>query len=188
MPSAEGILLRAVDRLAFRILGALNRIFAVQYSKDSDFYIYEASFVTGASDAIGTNYQGAILVGQEGDFVATRVQCGTRVNADGIVIGTASVQATIQAGDLPDAPFTILITDTSSARQLMNEAVDAQLCFGTHGGLPGVWPRAKLFNRNSSIGLRLTSLKLPSSAWTHRVAFLGWRIYDARALDLTSPN
>src|SRR5262245_6720418 len=189
MPAFPGqpVIFQAIDRLAMQIVSALNSLFGIQYSKDADFYIYEADQVTGATDALGTTYNQVIQVGQEGDFVATRLQANARINSNGIVIDLMGVQGTTGAG-LPDAPFLLQITDTSTARQLSNIPVDASIAFSGYGGLPGVWPRPKLFNRNSNIQLRFTSLKVPTSAWTYRICLVGWRIYDANALNLTSPR
>lgn len=183
-----GLLLRGLDMLATRILAGLHQLLGFQYSRNAEHYVFSATQLTGTADAAGTTYNTAIRVTQEADFVCTRLNCGTRISSStgqGNVIGTSAAAAA--AGDYPDAPFTLLITDGSSDRQLSNEAVDAMLAYGTYGGLPGVWARPRIFARNSTIQLRLTSLKpVPSSTiWAHRLHFIGWKVYDVSALDNT---
>lgn len=183
-----GLLLRGLDSLAAKILAGLHQLLGFQYSRNAEHYVFSATQATGTADPAGTTYNAAIRVTQEADFVATRLNCGTRISSAtgaGNVIGNSA--ATAAAGDWPDAPFTLLITDGSSDRQLSNEAVDAMLTYGTMGGLPGVWARPRVFARNATIQLRLTSLKpVPASViWTHRLVFIGWKVYELQALDNT---
>lgn len=183
-----GLLLAGLDRLASRILAGLNQLFGFQYSRNAEHYVFSATQITGSADAAGSSYNTAIRVTQEADFVATRLNCGTRINSGtgvGNVIGVSTNAGA--AGDFNDAPFSLLITDGSTDRQLSNEAVDAMLAYGTYGGLPGVWARPRVFARNSTISLRLTSFKaVPgSTTWAHRMHFIGWKVYDVAALDNT---
>jgi hypothetical protein len=183
-----GLLLRGLDSLAAKILAGLHQLLGFQYSRNAEHYVFSATQITGTADVAGTTYNTAIRVTQEADFVCTRLNCGTRISSTtgaGNVIGLSAAAAA--AGDFPDAPFSLLITDGSSDRQLSNEAVDAMLAYGTYGGLPGVWARPRIFPRNSTIQLRLTSFKaVPASViWTHRLVFIGWKIYEAQALDNT---
>lgn len=186
--SGGGLLLKGLDRLASRILVGLNQLFGFQYSRNAEHYVFSATQITGSADAAGTSYNTAVRVTQEADFVATRLNCGTRINSGtgtGNVIGLSTNAAA--AGDFPDAPFSLLITDGSTDRQLSNEAVDAMLAYGTYGGLPGVWARPRVFARNSTISLRLVSFKAvaASTTWAHRLHFIGWKVYDVAALDNT---
>lgn len=183
-----GLLMAGLDRLASRILTGLHQLFGFQYSRNAEHYVFSATQVTGTADAAGTNYNLAIRITQEADFVATRLNSDARISTatgQGNVIGLSAAAAA--AGDLPDAPFSLLITDGSSDRQLSNEPVDAMLAYGTYGGLPGVWARPRVFARNTAISLRLTSFKpVPSDVqWAYRVHVIGWKIYDVAALDNT---
>lgn len=178
-------IIQAFDRLASRIVDAMHRLFGFQYSRNAEHYVYHTSITTGATDAIGTAYTGAIRVTQEADFICTRLNANARISSTGVLLGMSSANAGA-AGDNPDAPFLLLITDGSTDRQLSSEAVDTALAYGTQGGLPGVWARPRLFARNTTITLRLTSLKLPTSAWVYRIAMIGWKVYDAKSLDNTS--
>lgn len=183
-----GLLLRGLDQLAKNILAGLHQLFGFQYSRNAEHYVFSVTQGTGTQDAAGTTYNTAIRVTQEADFVATRLNAGARISSStgqGNVIGLSAAAAA--AGDFPDAPFTLLITDGSTDRQLSNEGVDAMLAYGTYGGLPGVWARPRVFARNSTIQLRLVSLKpVPASTtWAYRVHIIGWKIYDVSALDNT---
>lgn len=183
-----GLLLKAFDRLAARILTGLHQLFGFQYSRNAEHYVFSATQLTGTADAAGTVYNTAVRVTQEADFVCTRLNCGSRIQSGtgaGNLIGMSTNAGA--AGDFPDAPFSLLITDGSTDRQLSNEAVDATLAYGTYGGLPGVWARPRVFARNSTISLRLTSFKAvpASTTWAHRLHFIGWKIYDVAALDNT---
>lgn len=181
-PSA---LVAAFDHLAGKIVRAMQQLFGFQYSRNAEHYVYSATVTTGATDAIGTEYNTAIRITQEADFVATRLNGNARIASTGVLVGMSSANAGV-GGDLPDMPITLQIVDGSTDRQLHNEAADVALVYGTIGGLPGIWARPRLFARNSTITLRLTSLKLPTSAWDYRISVIGWKIYDAQALDLTS--
>lgn len=178
-------LVQAMDLLARRIVGKLHDLFGFQYSRNAEHYVYHTTVVTGSTDPVGTVYNTAIRVTQEADFIATRLNATARVTTTGVVVGISGTGAV--AGDLPDVPLTILITDGSTDRQLSSEAVDLFAVYGTWGGLPGIWARPRLFARNTTISLQLTSLKaVPSGTHTYRIGIIGWKIYDAAALDLTS--
>lgn len=185
VPPPKGGLVGAFDHLAGRIVRALQQLFGFQYSRNAEHYIYTATVTSGATDAIGTQYNTAVRVTQEADFVCTRLNLNARIVSTGVLIGMSSANAGV-GGDLPDAPALLQITDGSTDRQLHSAPVDAALAYGTIGGLPGIWARPRLFARNTTISLALTSLKLPTSAWVYRATFIGWKIYDAQALDLTS--
>lgn len=184
-PARGGGLVGAFAHMADRIVDAMQRLFGFQYTRNAEHYIYHATVQTGATDAIGTQYNQAIRVTQEADFVATRLNAIARIASTGVVLGISSANAGA-AGDFPDAPFLLQITDGSTDRQLHSAPVDTLAAYGTYGGLPGIWARPRLFARNTTISLSLTSLKLPTSAWDYRIEMLGWKIYDAQALDLTS--
>lgn len=188
MPDANNgsPILRGMDMLSRRVVSALNGLFGFQYSRNAEHYIYGLTITTGTADALGTSYSSAIRITQEADFIATRLNAIVRVQGDGSVIGMSTNAAA--AGDWPDVPHTILITDGSTDRQLSNQAVDFLASYGQTGGWPGVWARPRLFARNSTITFQLVSLKaVPSSTvWNIRLSLIGWKIYDAQALDLTS--
>lgn len=190
--NSQRAFLAGLHILAREITKTLQGLFGFQYSRNAEHYIYGATVVSGDADAIGTVYNTSIRVTQEADFIATRLNASTRISTSGTgsLVGAllgASIN-TAAAGDLPDVPATLQIIDGSTDRQLHSEDVDLFAAYGTWGGLPGVWARPRLFARNTTISLRLTSLKtVPASTnWTYRLVMIGWKIYDSTALDLTS--
>lgn len=180
-----GGLVGAFAHMADRIVDALNQLFGFQYTSNAEHYEYGVTIRTGSTDAIGTSYNAQVSITQEADFIATRLNANARIAGTGVIIGMSSANAGA-AGDLPDAPFTLQIVEGSNDRQLHNQAIDASIGYSTYGGLPGIWARPRLFARNTIITYTLTSLKLPAAAWDYRIVLIGWKIYDARALNLTS--
>lgn len=185
-PRGPSALVAAFDLMATKVVHSLHQLFGFQYTRNAEHYVYSASITTGTADALGTVYNSSIRVTQEADFIATRLNGSVRISTTGILIGISGVVGV--AGDLPDMPVALLITDGSSDRQLSNEPVDVFATYGTWGGLPGIWARPRLFARNTTISLQLTSLKVvpASTIWVYRIVLIGWKIYDAQALDLTS--
>jgi len=191
--STAGIFVQAVDRLAFKVIEALHRLFGFQYSRNQEFYVYQKTFTPDAGAAAGTSLTGSIRITQEADFVATRMNIlcrvktkGTNGNDVGTVIGASSLGPA--AGDWPDPNCLVSLTDGSNDRSLMNEPADA-LGLAGFGGLPGVWPKARLFARNTNLSISLTTIKAPAvndEQQEFRIQFIGFKIYDQDALDLTS--
>lgn len=178
-------LVQAFDWMAKNIVAALHELFGFQFSTNAEHFVYRFRVTTGATDAIGTQYNGQLQVTNDADFVCTRLNGLARLVSTGVVIGTSSAAGSA-AGDFPDLPVDLQIVDGGKDRQLHNQAVDFLAAYGTYGGLPGIWGRPRLFARNTTINLTLTSLKLPTSALRYELAFIGWKIYDMSALDLTS--
>jgi hypothetical protein len=181
-------LIQANDRLASKIIGALHRLFGFEFSPNSEFYVFEGTVLGGIIDPIGTNYAKNVAISQEADFVCTRVTGICRQHQVGRVVGMQSADGSASAGDFPDFPALVTLRVTGSDRNLMNEAIDFLGAFGSWGGLPGIWPKPRLIPRNSNIAIALQSLKLPAAAtsFDYRVCFVGWKIYDAKSLDLTN--
>ena len=179
---AGRIIIAGMDRLASRIVNSIHAIFGVQYSRNQEFYIYPIEFAGAVDEAVGTQHAGSIRITQEADFVCARVQVGTR-DSDGNIVTSSGA-----AGDLPDAPFTLELVDGSTDRALQNAPVDAEVAYSPFGGYPGEWPKARLFSRNGNLQVKIQTLKKPPSgkSFNHKVYFIGWKIYDANALDLTT--
>lgn len=182
-------ILKGFDKVAKSVIDALQGLFGFQYARNIEHYVFQATITTGTADAIGTTYTSAFRITQDADFVCTRLNGSTRVASGtglGGLVGTGGVVPAV--GDFPDVPLTVLITEGGSDRQVSNEAVDFYMVYGSQGGLPGVFARPRLFARNSTVSLRLTSLKTvpASTTWAYRLAMIGWKIYDVSALNLTA--
>jgi len=125
---------------------------------------------------IGANSQRAVMsVGQEADFVAT----GLLVQ----VTDGATPPVMIPNG------LRLLITDGSTGRQLMRNPIPANFlsvaqAAGSAGARPWFLPKPRIFSRNSNVIFELTNVQ--GAAIEVDCAWFGYRIYDARALDLTS--
>lgn len=183
---------RGFDTTASKIIDALQGLFGFQYARNIEHYVYQVTQVSGTADAAGTNYNTAIRISQDADFVCTRLNGSCRISTSGTAAAVGanigSSNSANVAGDFPDVPLLVLITEGGSDRQVSNEAVDFASTYGVIGGLPGVFARPRLFARSSTVGLRLTSLKLvpASTQWTYRLQMIGWKIYDVSALNLTA--
>lgn len=69
----------------------------------------------------------------------------------------------------------VLLTDTSSSRQLMLSPVPVTSMFGT-GQLPFILPNPRAFMRNGSIQVAYTSFE-PANGITIRLALIGFKVY-----------
>lgn len=182
-----------VDRFAYRILGGLHDLFGVQFSGNQEHYAYQVT-VNGTAAQMNTGggalFNTSIRVTQEADFVCVGAQASLRVNTTGrvctITQSDPSAAVDAAASAIPDAPFTVLITDGSTDRQLSSEAVDWFAVYGTSGSWQNKWGKPRLFQRNSNIGLRIQMLKVFNAAADIRISFYGFKIYKASALDLTT--
>lgn len=182
---AENGIIAALAALANRILKTVHLLLDIGYTEGVEHFVYELRITTGAADAIGTTYQGAIRISQEAAFCVEAIQCNTRRISDGIAIAISNANNGA-AGDFPDFPYRMQITDGGADRILHNEQIDGALIYGTYGGLrPPI--KRRLFRPNSNIAIDLTSLKLPNTAWAITVAFVGFKLYgvvDPRQVSL----
>lgn len=190
--------IEAIDHLAGAIVGALNRLFGWDYTKNTEHYVYELELDLGdgaTAIAVGDRVQGSLRFTQDSDFIATRVNLVARrfAAATAVEIGTVETMTTQfgedpAAGDLPDPGVDILLTDAGKDRQLSNQAVDAFGAYGSHGGLPGILARPRLFKRNTNLSVELTARKAGEAAADRirfRLQLIGWKVYDLKSLDLT---
>lgn len=121
-------------------------------------------------------FQGIMSVGQEADFVAT-----------GVVVQ-------ITDGATPPvlvAPQSLRfqIVDGSTNRQLMRaaipmSAVSVSTATTPAGSRPWFLPKPRIFSRNSNVALLIDNVQ--GAQVELDFVFFGYRIYDQRALDLTS--
>lgn len=69
----------------------------------------------------------------------------------------------------------VLITATSSGRQLMNQAAPVAALFGD-GRIPFILPRAKIFSPNSKVSISATNFSSATS-YDLRLVFIGQKLY-----------
>lgn len=113
-----------------------------------DYFVYEVDFT--AAIAASGNAVGNFSIQTDSDFLWTKaafIQTGTGVPA-------------------------ILIQDTGSGRNLMNQAVPVASMFGT-GTLPFILPRQRIFVARAVINITITNLDAANPITTLRLSFIG---------------
>lgn len=189
--------IQAVDRLAHAIIKNLHKLFGFSYSRNTEHFTYQISFDSAVDPIVGAISTGSLRITQEADFVCTRVNLETRwlvCSADAGAVGKLFVNDALadpaaNGEAVQDVPFDIAIIDGSTDRQLQNTPCSARAAYGMTGGLPGIWTKPRMFARNSNITIQLTALRtmiVNNDSVRTRVLFMGYKIYDASSLDLTS--
>lgn len=103
-----------------------------------DFYVYNIQFQAFTS---GQTQTGFIQIEADSDFLIQKLAYFSNFDDS---------RVEVQTQDVPLA--TILIVDTGSGRQLMNNPVPISSMFGS-GFLPYILPTPKLFTKNSRINV-----------------------------------
>lgn len=126
-----------------------------------DFYIYEAE--TLALAAAG-NANDTVQIEADSDFILQKLAY------------QADIAAAAQTDSTRVLPLvTVLLTDTGSGRQLMNNPIPVPSFFGT-GELPFILPNPRLFARNTVINIAFTNFSA-ATAYNLRLAFIGYKVY-----------
>jgi hypothetical protein len=162
-----------VDRLGFKLVGALARIFGAEAARDEESFYYgliPAGFVD-LTAVIGSTIQGQINITQEADFVATRITA----------ISVSPVTGVPLAADTES--WTATIQDGSTDRQLTNVPQHSQSVFGT-AKRSTPWTKNRLFRRNSSIFF--TFVQQQAVATRIWLSVWGYKVFDQASLDLTA--
>ncbi len=160
-----------VDRLGFKIIGALGRIFGSLAGKDEETYWYGINSEDGQgfvdlTAVIGNLATADIVITQESDFVATRILAITLNPATGVpIVGS----------------WTANIRDGSTDRNLMNFQTHESNLVGTaQRSVP--FTKNRLFRRNSNISFEFTQRQAVASRIF--LTIQGYKIFDEAALDL----
>lgn len=140
-------------------------------SKRRDFYVYEAASGSLTASATATD---TIQIEADSNFILqklaylTQPVAGTAIAANAIGL-VASQRIIPQVG--------IILVDTGSGRQLMQNPIPIPSIFGT-GELPFILPNPRLFQRNSTIQVQFTNFDA-TNTWTNiRLAFIGYKVYS----------
>ncbi len=172
LKAAQAGFLKGVDRMSFKLVGALARIFGSLAAKDEETYWYAISSTSGAgfadlTNVIGNQIPATIQITQEADFIATRCLQTTVNPTTGVpIVGSYSAR----------------IRDNSSDRELMNQPIHSDLLAGT--ALRSVpFTKNRLFRRNSTITIDLANVQAVASRIF--LVFQGYKLFDEAALDLT---
>lgn len=127
-----------------------------------DFFTYTTRFEDLLAGATGNNF---IQIEADSDFLIQKFAVAPF--EDGSALTTFSQ---------PIALCTILIVDTGSGRQIMNEPIPLDSLFG-NGKLPFILPTPKLFVKNSRINVTLFNFSTATDyddIWTN---FIGKKIF-----------
>lgn len=172
MPPPNGELIQAFDRLAFKMMGGLGRIFGALAAKDEESFWFgivsaagqgfvDLPAVIGLNSAVAT-----VQITQEADFVVTRALQENVNPVTGVPI-VGSWSATIQDG--------------STDRRLTSTPIHANdLAGNAFRSTP--WTKNRLFRRNSTI--TITFNQLQAVATRVFLSFQGYKIFDEASLDL----
>lgn len=127
-----------------------------------DFYTYTTRFQDLLQGATGNNF---IQIEADSDFLIQKLAQTTFIDGDPITVDTQPVPL-----------CTILIVDTGSGRQIMNEPVPLDALFGT-GRLPYILPTPKLFVKNSRINVTLFNFSAGTNYDDIWISFEGKKIF-----------
>lgn len=126
-----------------------------------DFFIYGSNFLAIAAGATQTN---TIAIQADSDFELLKLAYASDLNA---AVQTDSTRTIPQC--------TLIILDTGSGRQLMNQGIDLTTIMG-NGENPFILPIPKKFRANTALSLALTNY---SAAQTYnvRISLIGAKVY-----------
>ncbi len=122
-----------------------------------DFFIYEVDIAALAPAASST---GQFTIQADSDFLLSKLAV------------TADIAAAVQTDSSRVVPLcTLLITDTGSGRNLMNQAVPIPAFFG-NGSLPFILPRQRIFVARSVVTVTVTNYDA-AATYNLRLSFIG---------------
>lgn len=130
-----------------------------------DFFVYNTQFEDLASGASASNF---IQIEADSDFLVQKFTYAS------FVLDNSTIEW--QEQDIP--LVTIVIIDTGSGRQLMNNPVPLTALFGD-GRLPFILPTPKLFVKNSRIQVNLFNFNTSDAYGDIWINFLGKKIFTA---------
>jgi hypothetical protein len=161
---------RLMDKMAQRIIGSFARIFGALAARNEEFFFYQIQVTL--DDPIGSQVQGTVNITQEADFVLQKIMQVTYDATTGVPDANPSWEAQIYDG--------------STDRALQNAPIHVSNLAGT-AQRPLIVPKNRLFRRNSTIRADFTQIEDPgANDQIIQLNFLGYKVFDADALDLTT--
>jgi hypothetical protein len=160
-------ILQGMDRLGFKTVGALARIFGALAAKNEETFWYRTQVDLAA--AVGATANSSIVISQEADFV-----CGS-------VMATVydATTGTIQ----PNSNWRVVMIDGGSDRQMMSPAGITRQNMAGIAERPLFFHKYRLFRRNSTISFAWTNLEAVGRQV--ELVLFGYKIFDEAALNLT---
>jgi hypothetical protein len=126
-----------------------------------DFFIYGANFLAIAAGITQTNN---ITIQADSDFELQKLCFASDLNAG---VQTDSTRTIPQC--------TLIILDTGSGRQLMNQGIDLTTFFG-NGSEPFILPTPKKFRANTALSLALTNYSV-AQTYNVRLSLIGMKVF-----------
>lgn len=126
-----------------------------------DFFIYDVDFLALAP---GTSNTQAVNIQADSDFVVQKLAFHANVANAGQTANTRVIPL-----------CTVLIVDTGSGRQLMNQAVDLSTFFGT-GENPFILPQPKVFVARTNISIQLANYDA-AQTYNVRLSLIGIKLF-----------
>lgn len=126
-----------------------------------DFYVYGVNFL---SVAAGASPSVSLAIQADSDFELQKLTFASNLNAG---VQTDSTRTIPQC--------TLLITDTGSGRQLMNQAIDLTTFLG-NGENPFILSVPKIFRANTSINFVLNNYSA-AQIYNVRLSLIGAKLY-----------
>jgi len=177
MDAKDQAMIQGMDRLGFKLVGAMARIFGSLAAKDEETYWYGIRSADGngfvdLTAVIGNTDTASVEITQEADFVGTRI----------LMMSVNPTTGAILAPQVAGGPsFTVTIRDGSSDRQLVQYPIHAELVAGTaQRSVP--FTKNRLFRRNSTVFFDYVNLQ--AVATRIYMAIQGFKVFDESALDL----
>jgi len=127
-----------------------------------DFFTYTTRFEDLLSGATGNQF---IQIEADSDFLIQKLAVATFENGNALTTFSQPIPL-----------CTILIVDTGSGRQIMNEPIPVDSLFG-NGKLPYILPTPKLFVKNSRINVTLFNFSSGTDYDDIWVSFEGKKIF-----------
>lgn len=127
-----------------------------------DFFVYGTNFLAIAAAASQTN---SLSIQADSDFVVQKLAF------------TADIAAAAVTDSTRITPLcTLLITDTGSGRQMMNQAISILDLFG-FGGSPFILPQPKVFRANTLISITMVNFSA-ATTYNVRLSFIGVKSFQ----------
>jgi hypothetical protein len=126
-----------------------------------DFFVYNT--VHAAVAPAGTNTQ-SVQINADADFQVEKLAFFADIAAAGQMASTLIIPL-----------CTILITDTGSGRQLMDQALPIASMFGT-GQLPFVLKQPKIFQARTNISVQVVNFDA-ANTYNVRLSFIGSKLF-----------
>ena len=157
-------------RPAYRSLGQLDQAYKARTGAlapeviAEDFFIYTTRFQNLNASTTGNQF---IQIEADSDFLIQKLAASTFEDDSALTVFTQ-----------PLPLVTILIVDTGSGRQIMNEPIPVGAFFGD-GRLPYILPTPKLFVKNSRIQVTLFNFTAGVNYENIWINFEGKKIFTA---------